>query len=861
MGAVGPNYREPLQESDELEYEKTKGEGFGRELPFFPTMFYKKWLMKQMEGKTAANRGIFLLETELGMGKTSYFQHMAENGMGRKYPALQLEKTFTLLCDASGSLYRAGETLQKVLFQCGKYFNRKFSVSPVVLETAQKSQRIAQQLAELLRLIRSTTENERLLLIVDNIDCACDLKSRLLDYLPGEDQLDQGIYILVSVSSQSLETHEEFRKRLDVFPFTRKLKLDRQSFTYNLGLKKILSKKVLRLNLKHRLTDGDMKIARLLKLIQGDYMRLSVLYALMEDMGEERVFAFGEEGDILDLLFDRKEKQLGTVCFHNVLRLLVYLSLLQEPVELSLLLQSQPVELREEAAGALEEFSCLLKKFYRGGKLYLSLSNYGAALYITGRYGEQASLICRELMQLAVERRTLASANEWKLFLMEKTYFILFNFGDEQQKSAVMQPGFLEASHNILEDICGDAPQDYSAVYSILTERIHFLAVKKVPEQETWLAKAYHCRERLREGAGDMEGALYDENAAVHVLRQKEMLTDGEELQIGEILLKRARSYAALERMDNAWKELSEAIPLFEKHRNGQASEQIEELYLTRISLARRSGEDSCLFYDYEQLLALYEKKAREMKKDGQEQMGKKIASVYLERGNAYGGRGMYEKALRDFDQAILSLIPYPSLAYSELAASAYGSKGNILMKQKKYRDALHHFTESVKIREKLYESKEPEAGVPLARSYGNRGAALDVLGRDEEAFEAYQKAIAIRLEVFDRTSFSQAFGLAQVYLNRGILNGKHGKIMEEIMDYTHGINLLLPKLSKSSQKGLVLCERFYSARKTGYMKLGNSHAVQEDEDKLKKLHRLMNKTSSQKEGKSVKTLDGTRQE
>ena len=137
------------------------------------------------------------------------------------------------------------------------------------------------------------------------------------------------------------------------------------------------------------------------------------------------------------------------------------------------------------------------------------------------------------------------------------------------------------------------------------------------------------------------------------------------------------------------------------------------------------------------------------------------LASVYYNRGVAYGDKGDYDRAIADYTKAT-KLIPKYASAYHNRGI-AYNDKGE-------YDRAIADYTQAIKLNPKH------------ASAYYNRGIAYGDKGDYDRAITDYKQAIKLDPKH------------ASAYYNRGIAYGDKGDYDRAIADYHTAIKLLDPK-------------------------------------------------------------------
>jgi len=100
------------------------------------------------------------------------------------------------------------------------------------------------------------------------------------------------------------------------------------------------------------------------------------------------------------------------------------------------------------------------------------------------------------------------------------------------------------------------------------------------------------------------------------------------------------------------------------------------------------------------------------------------LAIIFYNRGNAYIRKRQHDRAIRDYDAAILLKPNY---------ANAFFNRGHVYGQKGLYDRAIRDYTKVIRLRPRH------------ANAYGNRGWVYEKLGRRNKAIADYRKAIMLR--------------------------------------------------------------------------------------------------------------------
>jgi tetratricopeptide (TPR) repeat protein len=102
---------------------------------------------------------------------------------------------------------------------------------------------------------------------------------------------------------------------------------------------------------------------------------------------------------------------------------------------------------------------------------------------------------------------------------------------------------------------------------------------------------------------------------------------------------------------------------------------------------------------------------------------GKDLAAAFSNRGNAYQATGDVDRALADFEQAIL---------VDASAAYAFNGRGNVYFSKREYEPAIADYTRAI--------SLDPNAGY----AFNGRGNAYKAKGDLDQALVDYDQAVRL---------------------------------------------------------------------------------------------------------------------
>lgn len=153
--------------------------------------------------------------------------------------------------------------------------------------------------------------------------------------------------------------------------------------------------------------------------------------------------------------------------------------------------------------------------------------------------------------------------------------------------------------------------------------------------------------------------------------------------------------------------------------------------------------------------------------------IGQNLAKAFTNRGLAYKSKGLWDRAIADYDEAIRLM---PELVF------VFNNRGNAYYYKGQFDRAIKDFDEAIRLK--------PD----FSEAFSNRGNVYRKKGLHDRAIKDYDKAIHLNPDG------------AKVFADRGLAYEKKGKLTQALRDYkrAHALgyrhSLLLKKLRESGE-------------------------------------------------------------
>jgi len=290
--------------------------------------YITEWLKDSL---TEHNKGIFLLEAEAGMGKSTFAKMLDVDAMKD-----------IKLTDVYAKAYYANDSYRKSLNNFVQETRNTLShmnKERLILDFDLSSESItASSFANYLKQIRSVyvdmTGNYdlKLLYIIDGIDeipqpekdiQTQKLKPTLLDIIPTAELLSEGVYILLT-SRIHAETKKYTKKKIKELTITEQASLERKNPKNITILKGFASKYILKESIKD---EKELQSTLTLLYEKADY-RLLYLYMIKEllTIGEIEIKDLPSTKDLLEFYLKNLESKYGSKYFQHIVKILLLLA-------------------------------------------------------------------------------------------------------------------------------------------------------------------------------------------------------------------------------------------------------------------------------------------------------------------------------------------------------------------------------------------------------------------------------------------------------------------------------------------------------------------------------------------------------
>ncbi|MCB2290143.1 tetratricopeptide repeat protein [Clostridium sp. CS001] len=290
-------------------------------------MYIEEWLRSRLLN---TNKGIFLLQMERGMGKTTFSKALDENG----YNKIEIDD-FTVrsyyMNDSYLSDYGYFYTGLSDLFRTnseGKVIIKEKNIKMLSGKPAEMKKKFGELLSDYRDKYKKYFGKDKLLLIIDGIDEMPNKDNdSILKIIPHDEELDEGIYILLTCrTDKELPPHILQSVKEYNIPEENQIVYDR----FNAENIEILKEYIIE-ELKFQ---EEEKIQVILEKADYRFLYLSILKVIMQNSDDELLELLPKGAKIFEIFLKKLNLHLGDKYFKGFQQVLAIVAFADEPLTL-----------------------------------------------------------------------------------------------------------------------------------------------------------------------------------------------------------------------------------------------------------------------------------------------------------------------------------------------------------------------------------------------------------------------------------------------------------------------------------------------------------------------------------------------
>jgi tetratricopeptide (TPR) repeat protein len=754
---------------------------------FQKPIYLKKWL-KELADRHS--KGLFLLQMERGMGKTTFARALDQQSMSRIH--LNEPDNFSIRSYYINSayLYKIENFTSRVSSLLLTDINRRIVIQGNLPILTRHSGRKREDFAEMLNFYRREHQRhfqkEKLLFILDGMDeiPATDEVS-IFDFLPTPELLDEGVYLLLTCRSEPEISHFT-KNHLDTMTFTDRLSVQRDDLRHVDLLRAYIINQIA--------PNKKQQIEILLNKAENRFLYLKTIKELLKTSQHPEYVHLSDGKTLFTEFLDTLRHAYGEKFFVGVVKLLAIFSTAFVPLtlkEISYLFEEEKPTFKLLAH--LIDLRGFLKTehSYRGS--LLSIAHPDLCDVILEGYGQTI----QELLQRWIVERVLGETGEIEIEDEGKIYLFThlvdyMNTYAEKSYDAVFDAAFAERLSTLAiklqrESLAEHHRERVIELYSTVMEIQERLLHTGMLQDEQALAKTLMNRGRAYSYMHRIEDAIADYDRVIEM--HQHLLATGtlqDEDRLAAALVNRGTSYMQLQKIEKAITDYSQAIESRQKlFKKGQLQDEcsLARVCVNRGNAYRRLHKMQAAIADFDRALEIQQRcfDAGILKHEHE------LAAAFMNRGIVYMQLHETQKALADYDRAIelqQQLLDAGKLRDENHLAKALINRAILQEWEQQPQKAIPDFTQAIEIQERLLHIGKLIDENELARSFVNRGLAYKAIHKRQEAITDYSWAIAIQEKLLDEGKLLDKYELAWTLSNRGeAYTGEH-QLEEAITDF-----------------------------------------------------------------------------
>ncbi len=676
-----------------------------------------------------------------------------------------------------------------------KLFNSAGSSLPLIQPGSNTP---GKDLAKLLNFYRNAYErhygSSRLLFIIDGIEeVPASTKGSVLDFIPGAEDLDEGVFILItSRTDEELPLHvrsaEALKKEILVCSVT----VDRTHEGYRSVLNDYAQKYIAADLKRHGIPD----IKNLLEKSEYRFLYVRLFRDLLRSFDGAVPGKLPEGGELLEAYLERMESLYGEKFYSAVADLMAILAGAYEPLTLNeiayLYGNDEPDFLMLAHLADLRGF-LKTERSYRGNLISLHVQwKTAAKVKLQNRITGMVEVWVKECGDF--DEKLIAADNDGMTYLFSRiAEYAKEHIGGDDWVSEPLASNIRECYFEINKKSRTIMDVERQMLHADGGVEINKMLAPQKFNLENDLADVYISRGVGFYDKQEINGAITDYNHALEIYEKLDAegrLLDQNDLAI--TYLNRGHAFLDQEDYSRAITDYNRAIDIRVKlDADGRLTDQsmLANAYISRGNVFSNQQNISGALSDYNRAIEICEK----LDAEGQLHDQNDLARAYIRRGYAFSFQQNISGVLSDYNRAIGicekldadgRLIDRSNLAW------AYIYRGKAFSDQQNTSKAITDYNRAIEILENLAAEGRLLDQKNLAITYISRGLAFydqqDIPG----ALIDYNRSIEIleKLDAEGRLPNRSAF--AECYLYRGIAFFDQQVIDSALSDYNRGIEI-----------------------------------------------------------------------
>lgn len=338
--------------------------------------YLENWIKDNINNN---KKGVFWLQMERGMGKSTFVQMIDKKAIGNVKIANTTSKVLYLNDTYNSDIQFIFQKLvnllnhdddNKLIFieKYGWNFN---------FDSKDRKNEFAQLLNKYRKIYRERCSENKLLIILDGLDeVNINLYNNICDFIPLDSMLEDGVYILItSRTSEEIKSLNNINKNIN-----NKLIVERNSREYIEVLTKYLK--------RYFVNCKDSVIQEILKKSDNRFFYVNIFVSIKKHFDDIDLSLFSEEKEIIKMYIERLCFQYGKKYSQKLIKILYILATIKEQLnlkEISYLLGSEKITF--EILGYMSDLKSILRieRTLSRGNVY-SLSNILAREIVLDNY-------------------------------------------------------------------------------------------------------------------------------------------------------------------------------------------------------------------------------------------------------------------------------------------------------------------------------------------------------------------------------------------------------------------------------------------------------------------------------------------